>query len=336
MACALLLYSGALTTPEEAMALFTTRRCQPPQLQASELRCINYMSVINSRVHPHTKPLVLRSLVLQPVPLFTRAKDGCRPYVDIYSNGALVFSTKRPDYEEMRLYDMMEGKACLVLGDATVRGDVTIVVSHARQQLGRVIGIKIASLHFHTGYVPLSENTLSFEKNDLDDAPEIGGNFRVILNVMMAEENIKISRIPAPWEVEANHTLVPDPLFASTLEMEETLENFRTVPRNNPTENKPPPEPQIQPTEYKDQVELSESPQEEEPLQTNQFAEADLLNLGNPAPQQPTQPPSKHSPSVTPGLDIFSSSAASENDLLGGFANFQQETSKQNASGMNE
>lgn len=314
------------------MALFTTRRCQPPQLQPSELRCINYMSVLNSGVHPHNKPLVLRSLVLQPVPLFTRAKDGCRPYVEIYSNGALVFSTKRPDYDEMRLYDMMEGKACLVLGDATVRGDVTIVVSHARQQLGRVIGIKIASLHFHTGYVPLSENTLSFEKHDLDDTPEIGGKFKIVLNVMIGEENPKISRIPAPWEVEGGQRLTPDPLFGSTLEMEETLDNFRTVARDNSV---------IPETKVTETIQEPARPEEnsecEQPLcdaededdhrDDDKFAEADLLNLGMPSANSIKNPPGQ-SPSVAPGLDIFSSAGSNESDLLGGFAAFNPQAQR--------
>lgn len=178
---------------------------------------------------PHTKPLVLRSVIIQPVPLFTRAKDGCRPYIEIYSNGALVFTTKKAGYEEMKLFGMMEGKVCLILGDAAVRGDVTMVIYHARQQLGRVIGIKICSLYFHTGYVPITESALTFDKHDLDDAPEIGAKFRVVVNVMTGEENSKLSRVPAPWEVET--CVKADPLFGSTLEMEETLENFRTAPR---------------------------------------------------------------------------------------------------------
>lgn len=229
MACTLLIYCKALTTPEEAIALFTTRRCQPPHFQPSELRSINYMSRLSSGMHPHTRPLILRSLLIQPVPLFTRAKDGCRPYIEVYSNGALVLTTKKTGYEEMKLFTMMEGKVCLILGDAAVRGDVTMVIFHARQQLGRVIGIKIASLHFHTGYMPITENTLTFEKPDLDDAPEVGGKFRIILNVMIGEENSKLSRVPAPWETEMRGQPVPDPLFGSTLEMEETLENFRTT-----------------------------------------------------------------------------------------------------------
>lgn len=131
----------------------------------------------------------------------------------------------------MKLYSMMDGKVCLILGDATVRGDITMVVYHARQQIGRVIGIKIAALHFHTGYVSLTDSCLVFDKKDLDDTPEIGGKFKVTVNAMVGEDSAKFSRAPAPWEAEdaQNGKLHPDPLFGSTLEMEETLENFRNA-----------------------------------------------------------------------------------------------------------
>lgn len=142
-----------------------------------------------------------------------------------------VFSTKRNEYEEMKLYGIGEGKVCLILGDASVRGDITCVLYHARQQLGRVIGIKIAALHFHTGYVPLADTCLSFDKPDLDDQPEVGaGKFRVVVNAMAGEDSAKFARVPAPWEAAAaedDERQLPDPLFGSTLEMEETLENFR-------------------------------------------------------------------------------------------------------------
>lgn len=328
IACTLLIYARALTTPEETIALFTTRRCQPPQLQPSELRSIHYMSLLSSGIQPHTKPLALRSLLIQPVPLFTRAKDGCRPYVDIYSNGALVFSTKRPEYEDMRLFGMMEGKASLALGNATVRGDVTIVIFHARQQLGRIIGIKIASVHFHTGYIPLTENTLTFKKKDLDDAPEIGGKFRVVLNIMVAEENSKLARVPAPWEAEPTGNLIPDPLFGSTLEMEETLENFRTAqPEEIQKEVSATAAVEV-PSNVNIQEELKPVEKVEEKTKEESIPqEADLLNLGMPDASTLNSP----QPPVNPGLDIFSSSSQNENDLLGGFGVFTQQEAKSTA-----
>lgn len=333
VACALLLYSGTFTTSDEAISLFTTRRCQPPQLQPSELRIVKYMGHMSVGKLPHSKPLVLRSLLIQPVPLFTRAKDGCRPYVEIYSNGALVFSTKRAEYEEMKLFSLMEGKVCLILGEATVRGDITIVVHHARQQLGRVIGIKMAAMHFHTGYVPLNESTLIFEKQDLDDTPEIGGNFRLVLNAMIGEESGKTARVPSPWEVETAATPIPDPLFGSTLEMEETLENFRMTDKCVKT---PEETPLVEETENYEQIfSPEESSQEEKTVKVKQnedyakFAEADLLNLGMSDFGGNLISNSSHPPTtpVNPGLDIFSNSSQNESDLLEGFGEFHQHTS---------
>ncbi|CAK9818295.1 Cyclin-G-associated kinase [Anthophora quadrimaculata] len=328
IACSLLVYARAFSTPEEAIAMFTTRR-QSPQLQPSELRTINYMSLLSTGVQPHTKPLALRSLVIQPVPLFTRARDGCRPYIDIYSNGALVFSTKRPEYEDMRLFGMMKGKVSLALGNATVRGDVTIVIYHARQQLGRVIGIKIASVHFHTGYVPLTESALTFKKKDLDDAPEIGSNFSVILNITVTEENPKLARVPAPWEAELSTNLEPDPLFASTLEMEETLESFRTSkPQEIQKEETPPPPPEAPSNVIEEEPQQPAESVEEEPTEEEaKLQEADLLNLGMPDTSTLNTPQT----ASNPGLDIFSSSSQKESDLLGGFGVFAQQETKNTA-----
>ncbi|XP_017764332.1 PREDICTED: cyclin-G-associated kinase [Eufriesea mexicana] len=328
IACTLLVYARAFTTPEEAIAMFTTRR-QPPQLQPSELRSISYMSFLSTGVQPHTKPLALRSLVIKPVPLFTRAKDGCRPYVDIYSNGALVFSTKRPEYEDIKLFGMMKGKVSLALGNATVRGDVTLIIFHARQQLGRMIGIKIASVHFHTGYIPLNKSALTFKKKDLDDAPEIGGNFSVILNIIVSEENSKMARVPAPWEAELSLKLEPDPLFGSTLEMEETLESFKIA---KPEEIQKEAMTSSSPTETQTSVNVQqEIPQqpvedvEEEVKEENKLQEADLLNLGMPDTSTLNDTPQA---AVNPGLDIFSNSSQKESDLLGGFGVFIQQEAK--------
>ncbi|XP_017880084.1 cyclin-G-associated kinase [Ceratina calcarata] len=325
VACTLLIYARAFTTPEEAMAMFTTRR-QPPKLQPSEFRSINYMSLLSTGVQPHTKPLALRSLVIEPVPLFTRAKDGCRPYVDIYSNGALVFSTKLPEYEDMRLFGMMVGKLAIVLGNATVRGDVTLVIYHARQQLGRVIGIKIASVHFHTGYIPLTDSALTFKKKDLDDAPEVGSNCTVTLNIMVAKEIPKMARVPAPWEAEVNTKLEPDPLFGSTLEMEETLDSFRTAKPQEALKEvtapieEPPENVDAQQTETPEQSQDEEV--QEQITEEIKFQEADLLNLGMPEAStvDDTTPQA-----ANPGLDIFSSSSQKESDLLGGFGVFVQQ-----------
>lgn len=259
---------------------------------------------------------------MQPVPLFTRAKDGCRPYVEIYSAGALVFSTRRPDYEDMKLFSVMEGKVALPLGDATVRGDVTVAIFHARQQLGRIMGIKIASVQFHTGYVSPNETVLAFDKQDLDDVSELGGRFKVTLNIGVVDDPAKSISSTAPWEQDLSHKLLPDPLFGSTLEMEETLENFRAAIPTASEEPEIVPAAQLQPEEIED-IGKSYEPLTQEEVQPEEpkFFEADLLNLGMPAPAAAPVTPAM----VNPDLNIFSSNDDKETvDLLGGFADFSQ------------
>ncbi|XP_014225688.1 cyclin-G-associated kinase [Trichogramma pretiosum] len=347
VACSLLLYSGVVHTVDEALNLFATRRCQPPQIQPSEIKMIEYMAQLANHKLPHMKPLILRSLLVQPVPLFTRARDGCRPYVEIYSNGAMVFSTKRNEYEEMKLFGMNEGKVCLILGDAAVRGDISMVLYHARQQLGRVIGIKMASFHFHTGYVPLKDSTLIFEKKDLDDTPEIGGHFRIVVNAMIGEDSAKFARVPAPWEAEDATTehIIPDPLFGSTLEMEETLENFRIEGSINHLRQSKEPTPEAAPL-----VRPSSSPTPpprppqlpRKPSLVADFpppqVEADLLNLGGGPSSDATPAPAPTPTYIKPEFDIFAQdatpsaaplidnkpAAAVNDDLLGGFGSFVQ------------
>jgi cyclin G-associated kinase len=58
---------------------------------------------------PHHMPVHLVSLILQPVPMFTKVRDGCRPYMEIYQDDIKIFTTLQ-DYEGMNVYHITEGK----------------------------------------------------------------------------------------------------------------------------------------------------------------------------------------------------------------------------------
>lgn len=133
LACGLLIYSGLCEVPEDALQIFAVKRC-PPNMRASELRYLYYLAGIiqNPPIYPHYKPVTLVSLIMQPVPLFTKVRwverkcwnpkqndrffflfrDGCRPYVEVYSENRCVLSTLQ-DYERMRLYGYAEGKVVI-------------------------------------------------------------------------------------------------------------------------------------------------------------------------------------------------------------------------------
>lgn len=110
MVCALMIYSGLYEVPEDAMQMFAVKRI-PSNMRASELRYLYYLTDIirNPPHYPHYKMLSLVSLQMSPVPLFTKVRDGCRPYVEIYSENKCIMSTMQ-DYEKMRLFNIAEGK----------------------------------------------------------------------------------------------------------------------------------------------------------------------------------------------------------------------------------
>ncbi|KAG8287513.1 hypothetical protein J6590_034886 [Homalodisca vitripennis] len=156
---AFLLFVGFVRNPEDAAQLFAVRRT-PPGLQPSEMRYLHYLAdVLRSPPYcPHFKPMKLVSITLQPVPLFNKVRDGCRPYVEVYQGEERVMSTQQ-EYERMTLFNITHGKITLPL-NVTVVGDVTLVVYHARHVLGRPTGIKILQLQLHTGFI--AGNTLNF------------------------------------------------------------------------------------------------------------------------------------------------------------------------------
>ncbi|XP_057655522.1 cyclin-G-associated kinase [Diorhabda carinulata] len=237
LVCALLIYAGLFQVPEDALQMFAVKRC-PPNMRPSELRYLYYLADIVKEppLYPHYNPVTLVSLQMQPIPLFTKIRDGCRPYVEVYSENRCILSTLQ-DYERMRLFNITEGK-CLLPINATVCGDVCVIVYHARNILGGVMtqgkatGIKIFQIQFHTGYIPEEDTCLRFTKSDLDDLAEgqdhFQDKFMVNLNVFVTDTERKPSQ-PAPWLTDQTIRVV-DTMFTSQLEQGETIDNFVSTP----------------------------------------------------------------------------------------------------------
>ena len=176
--------------------------------------------------------MILHAITIQPVPLFTKAKDGCRPYVDVYSGDHMVYTSRNPDYYAIKLFKTQDGKVTIQLFDVAVRGDITIVLFHARQNLGRIVGIKIATLYFYSGFVPAQDTSIIFDKNDLDDAPDIGCSFRVCLNFSIAsnQDDKKLDKNKAcSWETQTSNRPCPSTLFENPREMDEILDHFKVA-----------------------------------------------------------------------------------------------------------
>lgn len=333
--CGLLIYASVCVVPEDALQIFAVKRC-PPNLKPSELRYLYYLTdIINKPLkQPHFKPVQLVSLQLQPIPAFTKVRDGCRPYLEIYSENRCILSTLQ-DYEQMRLYNITEGK-CILNINASVCGDVCIIVYHARNVLGsvmsqgRLTGIKICQIQLHTGFIPEKETSLIFTKSDLDELTDSPGHFvesfKVTLNVFVTDTDRKPSQLP-PW-VSDKTQRVSDTMFTTTLEKEEIFDNFISKPKTNFTQKPPerpplppkvpPHRPAPPPSKQQNNIENASKAVNSETLINNQTSKnmtqpieesVDLLNL-NSAPPSATLP--KESPSSN--FDLLSSFEANFNN----------------------
>ncbi|GLV44488.1 auxilin [Carabus blaptoides fortunei] len=328
LVCALLIYAGLYEVPEDALQMFAVKR-QPPNMRPSELRYLYYLTDIvrNPPLFPHYKPLTLVQVIMQPVPLFTKIRDGCRPYVEVYSGERCVLSTIQ-DYDRMRLFNIAEGK-CVLPVNTTVCGDVCVVVYHARHTLGGVMnqgrptGIKICQLQFHTGFISEEETSLKFVRSELDELVEghdhFQDRFTTLLSVFVSDSERRPSQ-PAPWFTDKT-LRTADTVFSSQIEKDETVDNFVSkpaIPARNHVLKVPerpqrptPPSPKLPHVTEPAVIEL----EPEEPRQKLEEA-VDLLNL-NSGPSAMQHTPSKTSNS---NVDLLGGLADTSTDSFGDFA----------------
>ncbi|KAL8202914.1 UNVERIFIED_CONTAM: hypothetical protein K2H54_030608, partial [Gekko kuhli] len=180
---------------------------------------------------PHSKPILVKSIVMTPVPLFNKQRNGCRPFCEVYVGDERVATTSQ-EYDKMKDFKTEDGKAVIPLG-ITVQGDVLIVIYHARSTLGGRLQAKMASMkmfqiQFHTGFVPRNATTVKFAKYDLDACdiqekyPDL---FQVNLEVEV-EPRDRPSTERAPWDNLNIKGLNPKILFSSREEQQEILTKF--------------------------------------------------------------------------------------------------------------
>ncbi|XP_042305529.1 cyclin-G-associated kinase isoform X3 [Sceloporus undulatus] len=230
--CSFLCFCRLFTTAEAAVYMFSMKRC-PPGIWPSHKRYIEYMCdmMAEEPIIPHSKPILIKSIVMTPVPLFSKQRNGCRPFCEVYVGDERVATTSQ-EYDKMKDFKIEDGKAVIPL-DITVQGDVLIVIYHARSTLGGRLQAKMASMkmfqiQFHTGFVPRNATTVKFAKYDLDACdiqekyPDL---FQVNLEVEV-EPRDRPSTDRAPWDNLNIKGLNPKILFSSREEQQEILTKF--------------------------------------------------------------------------------------------------------------
>jgi len=117
--------------------------------------------------------------------------DGCRPYVEVFQGKERVLSSLQ-DYARMKGYSITQGDEAAVLPvNITVCGDITVVVSHARQALGVLKPVKICQIQLHTSSLTPGRPSYSWELQQLDCLAEparYSPSFRLVINCNTAEE----------------------------------------------------------------------------------------------------------------------------------------------------
>ncbi|NWZ68816.1 GAK kinase, partial [Acrocephalus arundinaceus] len=230
--CSFLCFCRLFTTAEAAVYMFSMKRC-PPGIWPSHKRYCEYMCdmMAEEPIIPHSKPILVRSIVMTPVPLFSKQRNGCRPFCEVYVGDERVTTTSQ-EYDKMKEFKIEDGKAVIPLG-ITVQGDVLIVIYHARSTLGGRLQAKMASMkmfqiQFHTGFVPRNATTVKFAKYDLDACdiqekyPDL---FQVNLEVEVEPRDRPSCEQP-PWDNMNIKGLNPKILFSTREEQQEILSKF--------------------------------------------------------------------------------------------------------------
>ncbi|XP_046904516.1 cyclin-G-associated kinase isoform X2 [Hypomesus transpacificus] len=230
--CSFLCFCRLFTTAEAAVYMFSMKRC-PPGISASHKRYIEYMCdmMAEEPIIPHSKPIMIHSIVMTPVPLFNKQRSGCRPFCEVYVGDERVTTTSQ-EYDKMKDFRMEDGRAEIPL-NVTVQGDVLVVIYHARSTLGGRLQAKMASMkmfqiQFHTGFVPRNATTVKFAKYDLDACdiqekyPDL---FQVNLDIEVDPRD-RVSTRPPPWDTFLTKGLNPKILFSSRDEQQEILAKF--------------------------------------------------------------------------------------------------------------
>ncbi|KAG7326282.1 hypothetical protein KOW79_009683 [Hemibagrus wyckioides] len=226
LVCAMFCFCHLFTNPVPAMQLLSAKR--PGQgLWPSHRRYVGYVcSMVSEKpTLPHSKPLVIKAVTMNPIPCFNKQRSGCRPFCDVLIGETKIFSTAQ-EYERMREYRVHEGKVVFNLG-VSVQGDVVISAYHMRSHAlqAKVTNTQIFQIQFHTGFIAPGTTVLKFMKSELDacDSPDKYPQLFQVLLEIEVENTEKQKDLTPPWEQFPTKDLSPNVLFSSHQEHKDAL-----------------------------------------------------------------------------------------------------------------
>jgi len=178
MAC-LLEWIGQAESAEDALRFVCDRRGVEiaEAVVPTQLRYVRMFHDIMEGIKPRVEPLCLKSVSLKGIPDLvtgteeagTNARQGCRPYVQVFKNGKLVFTTIWADEqsdEGTRFFEAGNEAEFKLDIDCFVDGDILLRVRHLNPGMKK--GSSIFRYGFHTGYCPSGQVKLDLA--DMDGA----------------------------------------------------------------------------------------------------------------------------------------------------------------------
>ncbi|KPL93605.1 cyclin-G-associated kinase-like protein [Sarcoptes scabiei] len=98
-----------------------------------ELKRDKYLSFFSIK-----KTVILKSIQMYGLPLFTKLRDGCRPFIELYIDSKKIF-TSLVEYDRLSLYTRGNSDSVLwrdLNKKFDITSDITLIVSHARSTIG--------------------------------------------------------------------------------------------------------------------------------------------------------------------------------------------------------
>ncbi|OQR70363.1 cyclin-G-associated kinase-like [Tropilaelaps mercedesae] len=223
---AFMLYCRIFTNPKDALSMFAVKRF-PVSLSPAQMRYLEYFYDVFRRKAPHGQIMEITRVSMRPPPLFTKVRDGCRPFINVYVKDECVYSTCL-EYEKLVHYPATAGNVDFVIPNTRVFGDVTITLNHARASTfakGRIQAIPMAQIQLFTGYIETSANRLVFDINQLDLIDEVDRypeEFELVLHIRFVDEAVQDPM--AAFSKYLNITTQPRTPFNSEEEMNAAID----------------------------------------------------------------------------------------------------------------
>ena len=155
---AFLVWANWFTTTSESLQVCLTRRNLPESsMLPSQLRYLSYLDSLLQQNHLSAEPLRLTRLTITHLPLST-------PYIEIFNNNALVFSSYRKGSRSHGVIaSYAEGETAVFKIDTVLKGNVFIRLRHLKENQTPTT---LCRMQFHTSFIKLFKLELSERELD--------------------------------------------------------------------------------------------------------------------------------------------------------------------------